>query len=376
MRRNVRGPEHRKRRVSGRIRGISGVGTQILPDHVSFRGHLEETAFRACTDERVAVDQPLGTGDEVSEKGLSWPRRVLPDRLLGCEATTRVEAVAPVDLDRRLDFDHRGEVFTGSTVTIVEHQEVTGTGMIRWDPARVVLGEELPILFRTAAIHLRITPAVEQIATPSAGAADTALGSLRARTMVQDPDLTVLIDAQEDLIEGRIVGNGVGVHEVGGRVRCSNVSGDVAECPEALEESSGDVLRTTAGVDVEELRMPAHLAVVGPPGVVVLYQVIPEVPFPDHASGIGRVGRSLDGHGGELPSRRTCPHSRAVACNQGSIWTTRRLYGPGWRARSAVSPARAGARPPDGRPVRPSPAVAALRRSAGAAPPAPGSASR
>ncbi|MCZ7587012.1 MAG: hypothetical protein M5R36_28725 [Deltaproteobacteria bacterium] len=133
---------------------------------------------------------------------------------------------------------------------------------------RVVLVVKYAVVRRPGPVGRRIPPAVEQVsAAPlvSAGMADR-LGGRRG--VINDPDFAEVTHAQNDLVEFRVVVDGVGVRPVGRGIQ--------------------------AIIDVNKFRVILDDAEVVPARVEILNQMIPEIPRPDDVAALRIRGFDFD----------------------------------------------------------------------------------
>src|SRR5437879_4061067 len=82
------------------------------------------------------------------------------------------------------------------------------------NPMGVVLGEQFLVLFLAGAIRAWIAPAVEQVAAFAAAAARMSRRFRCRRAMIDDPEFAEGMDADDKLIEIRIIGHGVEVRPI------------------------------------------------------------------------------------------------------------------------------------------------------------------
>src|SRR5205823_3848936 len=97
---------------------------------------------------------------------------------------------------------------------------------------RVVLAEQLLVRGGAGTVRARVAPPIDEVAAFTTLAAGVCGRFRLRRAVVDDPDFVELVNAQYDLVEFRVVGDGVGVHPVRGdaafRHRCA-ATADVAE---------------------------------------------------------------------------------------------------------------------------------------------------
>ena len=146
-------------------------------------------------------------------------------------------------------------------------------------------------------VGLGVAPPVDEVAAPAVLAAGVP-GRLRlGRAVVDDPDLAELVDADEDLVEVGVVGDGVEVRPVGadpagvalvvllgGRGRAADVA-EIAELLQVVLVGDHRGQHPGAEVDVDQLGLGGDAAVVRLRLVVILDEVVPGVPLPDDLAG-------------------------------------------------------------------------------------------
>ncbi len=114
----------------------------------------------------------------------------------------------------------------------------------------VVLPEELSVGLGTSPIGLGIAPPIQQVPTLATTPALVPGRLCRRRAVIYDPELIEMPHTHHDLIEGRVVANGVGVMPV-----CNPP--------------------TRCVVEIDQLGMLGHGAVVCLARIMILDQVIP-----------------------------------------------------------------------------------------------------
>ena len=143
-------------------------------------------------------------------------------------------------------------------VTVGEDEDVTSIWKTRFDPAALMLEVEFFIVGSSMVVGLGVAPAIEQISTVSAVATSVTSSLLGGRAVVNDPDLVEVMGANENLVELGVVIHGVDIGP--------------ARAPILVE------------VDVGEFRMLADNTIVVFAGVEILYEVVPDMPFPDNVT--------------------------------------------------------------------------------------------
>ena len=166
-------------------------------------------------------------------------------------------------VDRGDDLLHGG--VAAPTITIVEDEDMAGTGVVGGNPDATMLLPENLVGLRAEFVLDGITPTIEQVAAFSVGSAAMAGGLGGGGAVINDPDFVVAPATDQDLVKLRVVINSVEM------------------IPELLVLSGGWI-----GIDQSNIIADDTVIVLG--RIVILDQVIPCVPFPDNLASVGPGG--------------------------------------------------------------------------------------
>ncbi len=264
-------------------------------------------------------------------------RRITPVSLLRPERGPFLERVSSFLIDRRNDLVYRRVSAVRPARAVVEDQDMSFARQTAGNPVRIVLGEELLIGDRPRPVDAGIAPAVEQVAAFAALAAGVTGRLGRRGAVVEDPDLAEIVNAHQNLVKLGVIGHGVEVVPV--RVDPLGPARRRTDVPDRLQLIEAVFLGHDGGhgildvVDVNELGVGGHIAEIGLRRIMVLDQVVPEVPFPDDVAGgfsgrldlDERVGQQivadqifLATRGDRLLPRSSCPRPRRGNCRWAS----------------------------------------------------------
>src|SRR5262245_21785273 len=158
--------------------------------------------------------------------------------------------------------------------SVAEHGDVPGSRTALRNPTRIMLESEELVLLSASPIGLRISPAVKQIASLAGTTAGAPRGFLRRGAVVDNPHFIEGRHAQDDLIELRIVVDGIGMEHISQKGAASR----------------------RASIDVDPFGVCSGIRVVLESGIDVLNEMVPHMPFPDDPRPIWALGFELDQH--------------------------------------------------------------------------------
>ena len=233
----------------------------VLPHQVSRARHFFQQSQRRVADQSVAVGLALGTAHVRRVQQLV--PGVGPGECLGPERRAGCKRIVAAGIHRQDEFVHGSIVAAGTVDAVVEDQHVAGVRIALGNPLRVVLLVEHLVGVLARAVEQRVTPAIEQVAALGVLPAGVARCLSAGGGVVDDPELAAAANAEHDLVDVRVIV--YRVHMV----------------PERRDE-----LRVGA-VGVDQFGMGGGSGVVVLGGIVVLHQVVPDVPLPNHHTAAG-----------------------------------------------------------------------------------------
>src|SRR5262249_7742512 len=124
----------------------------IFPHHLVLRRHLEDGAVGPGANERVAVGEPLGAGNERGVEVGLLRRRIAPDGLVRPTRLPLGGLVFALAVDGQDDLVHRRVRPPGAPHAVVEDEEVAFAWQPLGDPVGVVLAEQLLVLDGAGAV--------------------------------------------------------------------------------------------------------------------------------------------------------------------------------------------------------------------------------
>ena len=176
---------------------------------------------------------------------------------------------------------------------VVEHGNFAKIGVVQGDvvvdPMAVVLVKQLLVLLGAHVVGLRVSPTPQQL-------------SWREVVVVNDPQFVEGGDAEQEVFEVGVVVDGVDVQPIAG------------------------LAAWRAEVDVNLVHVVGDHAEVALVGVVILNQVVPGMPFPNHVCAAVSIGGQLQDH---LRPQAFFWHQRGIATCLNGLFRAEMLPGDG-----------------------------------------------
>lgn len=145
--------------------------------------------------------------------------------------------------------------------------------MAFWNPIDIVLAEELLVRGQALVVDLGVAPSVQNVPALASVSPRLACRFFGGGAVVDDVNLMHATAGDGDLVEGRVVINPVAVHPI---------------------RSSCGVARSASIVDVDAARMVLHHPIVVFGWVIILDEVVPCMPFPNHVGTVVAHGLDFD----------------------------------------------------------------------------------
>ena len=160
-----------------------------------------------------------------------------------------------------------------------------------------MLSKQAFVLTVSSVVGFRISPPVQEISTLTVRTSSVACSLLCGRAVVDNIDFIHVLARQCDLVQNRVVINAVAVHPVG--------FSSLGSC--GIDE-----------VNVEQFWMIGNHAIVVFAWVVVLHQMVPSMPAPNHVATRCSIRLDFD----DFVGPDTVATARCIGCNR---WVSARL---------------------------------------------------